>query len=517
MPRWFWEILIGGGLFYSVVSLLLNPDRLYRVIAAVYRFLDRVLPGFIGERLKYGKAAKQTETRINSTCAQMEENEVQDIFTHPVSIQWVRTKEEAEEHLSKGKGLVKMEYKDDPAGNFINATLQYLEKSMLPGVRPCLNPHLRKATKYTVAQRIFRDQKDLHALPTFFEEEYEPAKKKEPKIEEHFHNLSRADKAGIFTRIFLNELKGFSGKLRNDEIFLSDDIKGKLDRFSKEYIADLAKKIQGPTGKQVNLNFREGQFMLATLLFIKPSTEKFKGLSAHKWRLNKLIREGTEKIYLLGTNKNASGEFDDRFIGLTRQFANISEKKGKLEIIEEHTYSFQDQEGDRVEAVCIETRIPPNAPAEPSYAKTIKKALGYEIPEFANGRIDVEGVVRIPNHTIKVAIKASDSDVNPVSACVGEDGSKIKAISDRIDYQENITIVEWSEDKKEYLTNALNNTEWGRSPRAVISKIDIGDSRATVYIKDKAAIKNIIGSEGSNVKSASRLVGLINVNVELDS
>lgn len=508
MPLWAVVVISSGvptTVFLAILGLIFLPEKRKKLASIIYHTLDQI--PFVRRFFKHYKTASETERKINSACSQIEK-EAQDIFTHPVSIDWVRNKDEADKYLEKGEGIIKMEYKDDPAGNLINTTLQYLKKSMLPKVRLYLDSSLRTATEYTVAQRVFSGQENDKVLSTFIEEEYEPTKETDPGIEEHFQELYKADQVGIFTRIFLSELKRLEGKLRKEEVLLSGYTSDEVKDFSKKYIATLAEKIRGTFEGEIDLDFNKGQIKVSTMLFIKPSTEELRGLSAHKYWLDRLIKEGYEKIYLVGTNKNALGEFNDRFIGLTRNFANTAEKAGRLRTIREQVFSFQDNDGDRVEAICIETQIPPNASTENSSSKAIKKAFGYEIPEFARSKIDIEEVVRIPDYVVKVAVKTSDEEINPVSVCIGEKGAHARAIASQLNFHESMIIVEWKEDEEEYLVNALRTPDLGQKTKEVIKDIEIKGSNATVYAKDQEAKQSLIGPKGNNVKAASRLTGL---------
>jgi N utilization substance protein A len=122
-----------------------------------------------------------------------------------------------------------------------------------------------------------------------------------------------------------------------------------------------------------------------------------------------------------------------------------------------------------------------------------------EVPEVADGTVNIMSVARDPGLRAKVAVLSQDSNVDPVGACVGVRGSRIHNIVQEL-RGERIDIVLWSPDIATYAANAL-------SP-ARIAKIIVDDEEKTleVVVPDDQ-LTPAIGKKGQNVKLAAKLLG----------
>jgi len=85
----------------------------------------------------------------------------------------------------------------------------------------------------------------------------------------------------------------------------------------------------------------------------------------------------------------------------------------------------------------------------------LKKLFAVEIPEVFEGIIEVKGVAREPGDRAKVAVYSTNSNIDPVGACIGLRGTRINAISKEIG-GERIDVIEWSPDIVKYVCNAIS-------------------------------------------------------------
>ncbi len=129
----------------------------------------------------------------------------------------------------------------------------------------------------------------------------------------------------------------------------------------------------------------------------------------------------------------------------------------------------------------------------------IKKLFALEVPEIAENIIEIRALAREAGYRTKVAVTSLDDKVDPVGACVGVRGSRIKNIVDELG-GEKIDIVRWNESSQMLITNALMP--------AKVSEIalcfELG--RATVVV-DSDQLSLAIGKHGQNVRLAARLTG----------
>lgn len=123
-----------------------------------------------------------------------------------------------------------------------------------------------------------------------------------------------------------------------------------------------------------------------------------------------------------------------------------------------------------------------------------------EVPEIYEGTVVVKNAVREPGDRSKVAVYSTESDVDPVGACVGIKGARVQNIIREL-RGEKIDIVEWSEDPRTFAINALNP--------AKVSRVSILDEKSKVMeviVEDKQ-LSLAIGKRGQNVRLAARLLG----------
>src|SRR3989344_3083648 len=133
-----------------------------------------------------------------------------------------------------------------------------------------------------------------------------------------------------------------------------------------------------------------------------------------------------------------------------------------------------------------------------SHPKLIEELFKREVPEIANGTIEIKKVVREPGERTKIAVTSTQSGVDPVGACVGQKGVRVQTVIDELGGGEKIDIIQWNKDEKLFLIAAL-------SPAKITSvEIDKTGKRAKVTVDEKEA-PLAIGKGGINVNLASRL------------
>jgi len=129
----------------------------------------------------------------------------------------------------------------------------------------------------------------------------------------------------------------------------------------------------------------------------------------------------------------------------------------------------------------------------------LKKVFYLEIPEIANGLVEIKEVAREAGSRSKVAIATEAENVDPVGSCVGQRGSRIQTIISELG-GEKIDIIEYNEDSAKFIANAL-------APAKVISiELEEAEHKAIVKVaSDKLSLA--IGKNGQNVRLAARLTG----------
>ena len=135
-----------------------------------------------------------------------------------------------------------------------------------------------------------------------------------------------------------------------------------------------------------------------------------------------------------------------------------------------------------------------------SSPRFLARLLETEIPEIANGTIEIKDIVRQPGERAKVAVVSHERDIDPVGACIGVRGNRILAISKELG-GEKVDIISWSPDLVTYAKASLSPAKVDRLQ--VASRTE----KALLAIVPQDQLSLAIGKKGINVKLASRLVG----------
>ncbi len=164
----------------------------------------------------------------------------------------------------------------------------------------------------------------------------------------------------------------------------------------------------------------------------------------------------------------------------------------------------------RIKAYIVEVRKTAKGPqivVSRTHPGLVKRLFELEVPEIADGIVEIKACAREPGHRTKIAVYSNDSNVDPVGACVGARGARVRQVVNEL-RGEKIDIVPFSEDLDEFVMKAL-------SPAKVTQvRPDPETGDCDVIVPD-FQLSLAIGKEGQNARLASRLTGWgINIKSE---
>jgi N utilization substance protein A len=135
-----------------------------------------------------------------------------------------------------------------------------------------------------------------------------------------------------------------------------------------------------------------------------------------------------------------------------------------------------------------------------SHPSLVKKLFALEVPEIADGTVEISAIAREAGHRTKIAVRSTASGVNAKGACIGPMGQRVRNVMSEL-HGEKIDIVDFSEDAQEFVGNAL-------SPARVtqVEVVDADAKSARVVVPD-FQLSLAIGKEGQNARLAARLTG----------
>lgn len=158
--------------------------------------------------------------------------------------------------------------------------------------------------------------------------------------------------------------------------------------------------------------------------------------------------------------------------------------------------------GDRVKLYVCDVRISSRGPQillSRAHPNLVARLFEQEVPEIADGVVDIYSVSREAGSRTKIAVWSHDPNIDPIGACVGYKGNRVNLIVDEL-IGEKMDIIIYSEDPKQFIANAL-------SPSAVNKVILHEEENSVVVIVPDDQLSLAIGKEGQNVRLAARLTG----------
>ncbi|MBR1815453.1 MAG: transcription termination/antitermination protein NusA [Lachnospiraceae bacterium] len=159
--------------------------------------------------------------------------------------------------------------------------------------------------------------------------------------------------------------------------------------------------------------------------------------------------------------------------------------------------------GDRIKLYVVEVKKNQKGGFKILVSRThkdlVRRLFEKEVTEVADGTVEIKSISREPGSRSKIAVWSNNSNVDPVGACVGLNGTRVNNIVDDLK-GEKIDIINWSEDPAVFIENAL-------SPSKVVSvSVDPDEKSAEVIVPDYQ-LSLAIGKEGQNARLAARLTG----------
>ena len=166
--------------------------------------------------------------------------------------------------------------------------------------------------------------------------------------------------------------------------------------------------------------------------------------------------------------------------------------------------------GDRIKAYCLDVRREPKGQQiflSRAHPKFMEKLFVQEVPEIYDGLIEIKTSARDPGSRAKICVKAIDTSLDPVGACVGMRGSRVQAVVNELQ-GEKIDIVNWSEDPAAVVANALSPAE--------VQRVNVdNDSKKLDVILTEENLSKAIGRRGQNVRLATKLLNY-EINIMTD-
>ncbi len=202
-----------------------------------------------------------------------------------------------------------------------------------------------------------------------------------------------------------------------------------------------------------------------------------------------------------------AGREGDIVTGIVQQsdqrytLVNLGSVEALLPITEQVPSERYDH-GMRLKAYIVEVRKTIKEPqiiVSRSHPGLLRRLFELEVPEIYDGFVEIKSVAREPGYRSKIAVISSESGVDPVGACVGPKGSRVRMVVSEL-RGEKIDVVQYNEDPKLFVANAL-------SPAKVKEVKTNEDNKTAIVIVPDSQLSLAIGKEGQNARLAAKLSG----------
>lgn len=281
---------------------------------------------------------------------------------------------------------------------------------------------------------------------------------------------------------------------------------GNIDVFcEKEIVEDVevpAQEISIELAREIDPDCQIGQFIDVIV-----TPEDFGRIAAQKARqiISQKLR-GAERDVIYEEYRHRINELVSGTVKRFVRGANLIVDLGKVEAImpmKEYPKTEKYHTGDKVLALLMTVNDTENGGAEVILSRStpefVRQLMIQEVPELSDGTITIEKIVRDPGYRSKFTVRTSDPKVDPVGACVGMRGMRVKNVMRELN-NEKIDIIPASNDPVELLQNALAPIE--------IRKISVNNEEKVISIvvedDDFAAV---LGKRGMNARLNSQLIG----------
>ena len=274
--------------------------------------------------------------------------------------------------------------------------------------------------------------------------------------------------------------------------------------------------VEEVTNPELELTLEQGRKLdkkaeIGTKIPVDMETKKFGRIAA----------QAAKQVIIQGIREAERGMVFDRFASkehevLTGLVSRIDPKTGnvyvKLSTASGMTEGVMPQtervkgelirEGDHLKVYVVEVRRPTRGPqvmVSRTHPGLVKRLFEQEVPEIADGVVEIRSIAREAGTRSKIAVWSSDPQVDPIGACVGPRSGRVNAVVEEL-RGEKIDIVKWSENTEDFVAAAL-------APAEVYSVTRLENDHSFRAVVPDNQLSLAIGKEGKNARLAAKLTG----------
>jgi N utilization substance protein A len=324
-------------------------------------------------------------------------------------------------------------------------------------------------------------------------------------------DLSRATMVEVIESALLSASKKSIGPARELRISVDPD-KGKIKAIATLVVVENVKapydEVSLPIARRIKPDAKLGDE-----IDVEITPKDFGRIAAQAAKqalMQRLRQEEKAKIY---------DEFKDRagdiVSGTIRRFerSDVIVDLGKFEAVmpsRERVKTEDYNVGDRIRAYVLAVDNGPRGPEiilSRSHPSFVRRLFEFEVSEIADRTVEIRGIAREAGYRTKIAVYSADDKIDPVGACVGLRGARVKNIVRELN-NEKVDIIRWSDSPREFIQDALKP--------AKLKTIEVDPVKRTVRVTvDEEELSRAIGRHGQNARLTSKLMDW-DVKIERD-
>lgn len=322
------------------------------------------------------------------------------------------------------------------------------------------------------------------------------------------HTMIEAVESALLTA----SKKSALGKARNLRVLI-DEKKGNIRALAGLIVVEAVTKPYDEISLEIARKIKS-DVQLGEELDVEVTPKDFGRIAAQtaKQAIMQKLRQA-EKAMIYDEFKDRAGEIVS---GTVRRFdkSDVIIDLGKFEGIMPHKERVTTEEyniGDRIRAYVVAVENGPRGPEiilSRSHPNFVKRLFESEVSEISDRTVEIRSIAREAGYRTKIAVHSDNDKVDPVGACVGLRGARVKNIVRELN-NEKVDIIRWSSVPRDFVMDALKPAQ--------IRSIQIDEREKRIHVTvDEEELSKTIGRRGQNARLTSRLMGW-DVQIEKDS
>lgn len=468
-----------GSLLLFMLFLIKYFDKVCLFIATLSKPLSFI------EIISKNVYALRLQSTINDIC----QNLSPEIFQRRLKVKWLKKAEidQAFSTDSVGEITVHVIHERNPNKVAVNILKEYTSISFIPNLRSALDRSFIVANELYIMSKVIGKKRD-DALFAYYDNYLQDSSDNETK--RLLQTIYTIDKDALYFSCFLNALSCVDRKAEHYMLY-DKTVQEEATKFT-DFFYNIATK---EASEETELLFTGRLFKVNVILVAKEETLNIAGLQPHINRVEWVMRQMVDRIYLVGRGiKNVTNV--KRLATKLKQFKYLNGIAPKTYIIE-----GPDGKSQQYAIGVYENYFYERAKLEKSQQDEIIDLLNTYIPEVNDGSIEILKVAREKGVMTKVLVKTDYNHINVIGCCVGTNFKRKNSIELAL-AGEKIYFVEYSNDEETLVQRSLSPFRDDK-----IEKCEINFENKTVIVVVKEGQYGwAVGIRGTNVKLASQLI-----------